>query len=125
MTTFSKAAANKIINECFNALPYISVSFSDVKSKMYNMELAAEKQHRSGRESVKGFSAVQAAKYFTVKHLIDGVEQTYTIDAILDIRTECLYAQAYAKRYNKELQEFFDYVRNSQFGEIDYADLMK
>lgn len=126
MTTLSKSAANKIISDCFYAIPdNIFHGFTSMRDKLYNMELAAEKQHRAGYDAVKGFSAAQAAKYFTVKHLIDLRHQSYSVESILDIRNECLYAQAYASRYAEELKPFFEYVKASQFGEIDYAELMK
>jgi hypothetical protein len=129
--TMSKAAANKIVKELFYALPTIHIQFSTVADKMYAMELAAEKQHRVGRESVKGFSAGNAAMYFTVKHLFDAMTaittgvSLYTVKDLLHIRNECLYAQAYAEENYTALLEWMHKVESSEFSSIDYAKMMK
>jgi hypothetical protein len=128
--TISKTQANKIINECFAKIPNdLHISWSDAKSKLFAMELDAERSHRKGgmRVSVSGFSASQAAKYFTVSHLFDAMENgsRYTVDDIIAIRNECLYAQAYANKFRQELQAWYEYVKQSGFSGVDYADMME
>lgn len=132
MKTLSKTQANKIINECFDAIPEnIWHGFSCMREKLFKMELAAEKQHRSGRDAIKGFSVNQAAKYFTVSHLFDGMvavkenKTIYTAKDILHIRNECIYAYAYALENTDKLESFYQFVLNSEFAALDYAELMK
>jgi hypothetical protein len=121
----TKTQANKIVQDLFNKIPNIYHGYRYIADKMYDMELKAEKEHRKSRDSVKGFSVGQAAKYFTVKHLIEGKTSAYNVEAILDIRHECLIAQAYATRYAAELADWFALVESSEFNKIDYSDMME
>lgn len=121
----TKTQANKIVQDLFNKIPNVWHGYRYIADKMYDMELKAEKEHRKNRDSVKGFSAGQAAKYFTVKHLIDGRKQSFKLVDILDIRHEALMGQAYATRYAAELADWFALVESSEFNEIDYSDMMK
>lgn len=121
----TKTQANKIIKDLFNAIPDIYQGFHLVRDNMERLELKAEKEHRYNRGSVKGFSANDAARYFTIQHLHDGKDNNYTIESIIDIRYEALLGCAYAKRYADKLQAWFEMVDNSQFKDIDYAELMK
>jgi dsRNA-specific ribonuclease len=57
--------------------------------------------------------------------LFDGKTDKYDIEAIIDIRYEALLGAAYAKRYAKELAQWFELVEQSQFKDIDYAEMMK
>lgn len=125
--TISKAKANKIIKDCFYAIPEIHHGWNGtVREILYKMELAAEKQHRNGR-TVSGFSAGNAAMYFTVQHLFNAVQHpsVYNVVDILHVRTECLYAQAYAIEYAEKLQSWKDYMEASEFNLVDYTDMMK
>ena len=67
-----------------------------------------------------------AAKYFVVRHLLDGWRETgrFTVDDILAIRNEVLYAQAYAKRFHAELSAWYATFA-IKFEQVDYAELMK
>jgi hypothetical protein len=122
----TKTKANNIINECFSAIPLIHINFSDIKTKLFKMCLDAEKEHRHGR-TISNFSSNQAAKYFTVKYLFDGLSdpEIYDITAIIHYRLECLYGHAYAIEYKDKLQEFKTFVESSGFSEVDYSDMMK
>jgi hypothetical protein len=121
----TKTQASKIINTLFAAIPDIYQGFGLIRDNLERLEKEAEKKHRSGRPSVDGFSVSQAAKYFTVKHLFDGKSSTYTIESMIDIRHEALLGQAYATRYRAELAQWFELVEQSNFKDVDYAELMK
>lgn len=121
----SKAQANKIINTLFAAIPDIYHGYRRMADKMFDLESSAEKQHRNSRGSVQGFSVIQAAKYFTIVHLMEGRDSTFKIVDMLDIRHEALMGQAYATRYAVELAEWFSLVASSEFAEIDYCEMMK
>ena len=89
-----------VIREAFYALPDMADGWFDVRQRLFDMNKAAEKQHRSGGSLglSNGLSIIDAAKYFVVRHLLDGWRETdrFTVDDILAIRNEVLYAQAYA-----------------------------
>lgn len=73
-----------------------------------------------------GLTVNDASKLFTVEHLLEGWQEPdkWTVDAILSIRNEVLYAQAYAKRFHKEL-EAWAAKWTEAFRSIDYAKLMR
>ena len=123
--TISRTKAVQTINRLFSAIPYLSASWSSVADKLYDMNEAAERQHRRGRGR-QPLSVPNAAKYFTVKHLLEALQNPnrYTVQDIISIRTECLYAQAYAVTYKEELSEWRKLAEDSDFADVDYADLM-
>ena len=121
----TKAQAIKIINTLFNAIPVIHQGWTTVHDRMYILELGAEKHHRKNRDNVVGFSCQNAARYFTIQHLFEGKDGSYSIDSIIDIRFEALLGQAYAQRFNKELAEWFKLVESSEWDQVDYSELMK
>lgn len=123
----TKAQANTIINTLFAAIPDFGSGFQSAKDKMYDLEKAAEKQHRYGRTNgpAASFTVGQAAKYFTIQHLFAGATASYTIEDMISIRHEALLGCAYARRYSEELKFWMEAVHGSKFAEIDYAELMK
>lgn len=123
--TMTKNQANKIVATLFRDIPDIYQGFGLMRDKLYNLELQAEKDHRSNRPSPKGFSTADAARYFTVQHLYDGATASYTIESVIDIRYEAILGVAFAKRYSEELASWMEAVRQSEFAQVDYAELMK
>lgn len=83
--------------------------FRDVAERLYQMNLDSEKQHRQHASGNEGITKVIAAKLFTVSHLLDGDADPdrFSVDDILSIRNEVLYAQAYAKRFHVALVHAF------------------
>jgi len=118
----------KTIDHAFNALPQIFHGFETVSDKLFKMNLEAERQHRRNRPTPKGFSANAAARLFTVRHLAEALEKPnrYQVDDILHIRTECLYAQAYANKYRAEILEAWGKagVKIDDVLAVDYSELM-
>jgi hypothetical protein len=118
----------KLIREAFDALPDMQDGFKDVPDYLYEMNLSSERQHRRyAPNGIKhGLSVRDAAKLFTVSHLLDGWEapNKYSIDDLPHIRLECLYAQAYAKRFHKELEKWAEKY-TEPFKEVDYAELQR
>lgn len=118
----------KLINEAFNALPDMYDGFLDVRSRLFDMNLSSEREHRKHAPSsiTHGISANIAAKLFTVQYLLNGWQDTHkwSIDDILQIRTEILYAQAYASRYYAMLADWV-HKYSEPFKNIDYVFLMK
>ena len=95
-----------LIDEAYNALPDMQDGFRDVAQLLCDMNVKVEREHRKGNPGgYPGMSVAAAARYFVIKHLLDGWREPdhYTVDDITSIRNEVLYAQAYAKRFRKEL----------------------
>jgi hypothetical protein len=118
----------KTIREAFSAIPDLQDGFKDVCEYLFDKNEQAERQHRKGAPfGLKHCLSVKdAAKLFTVSHLLDGFKQPdkWTVDAITSIRSEVLYAQAYAKRFHKEL-ETWSAEWAEKFSQVDYAELMR
>jgi len=118
----------KVIREAFSSIPDLQDGFKDVREYLFDKNEQAERQHRKGAPfGLKhGLSVKDAAKLFTVSHLLDGFKEPdkWTVDVITSIRTEVLYAQAYAKRFHKELTEWSAQWAE-KFKQVDYAELMK
>jgi hypothetical protein len=125
----------RIIREAFEALCQLNLQdgFKDVPWTLYDMNMSSEKGHRKFASGNDGLSKTYAAKLFTVEHLIQGwIEPNkFTVDDILCIRNEVLYAQAYAKRYHAELKEWAEqyrqyFARDEQGKQVvDYVQLMR
>jgi len=118
----------KTIEHAFNALPQIFHGFETVSDKLFKMNLEAERQHRRNRPTPKGFSANAAARLFTVRHLAEALEKPsrYQVDDIIYIRTECLFAQAYASKHRAEILEAWDKagVKIADVLAVDSSELM-
>lgn len=128
----NKAAQLKLIDRAFNALPQIFHHYDTIAQKLFKMNLEAERQHRrsftGGRGAPRGFSANAAARLFTVRHLAEALEKPdrYTVTDILHIRTECLYAQAYAAENRAAILEAWDAagIDRAAVLAVDYSELM-
>lgn len=129
-TAMSKPQQLQAIKQAYSDLLALNLQdgFRDVPRFMFDKNLAAERQHRKFRPDHMrcGITANDAAKLFTVQHLLEGFAEPdkYAVDAILSIRSEVLYAQAYAKRFHKELEAWA-----AKYAEpikaIDYAKMME
>lgn len=124
----SRTQQLKAIREAFSAIPELQDGFKDVREYLFDKNEHAERQHRKGAPfGIKhGLTVKDAAKLFTVSHLLDGFKEPdkWTVDAITSIRPEVLYAQAYAKRFHAELTEWVAKY-SEPFAQVDYAELMK
>ena len=123
-----KSEQVRVIRSAFDELGRLGLQdgWYDVQDRLYDMNLEAEKRHRRGQHLPSPLTIKDAARLFTVKHLLDGHAEPdkWTTDAILHIRTEVLYAQAYAKKHHKELAEWAA-KWTEPFEQVDYAELMK
>jgi len=101
--------------------------FDTVRDKLYRLELSSEKAHRKGAWacSIPGLSAAQAARLFTVRHIAEGLDKPdrWTVDDVISVCLECLWAQAYAKKYRETFSEAFG-DRLGAVLALDYAELM-
>lgn len=126
----SKTQQLKTIREAYSELTMMNLQdgFKEVAEYLFDKNLAAERQHRKGAPygMKHGITANDAAKLFTVQHLLEGWAEPdkWSVDAILSIRNEVLYAQAYAKRFHKELEQWATKWAEP-FKHVDYAKLME
>ena len=126
----SHTAQVKAIREAYSDLVGLNLQdgFRNVAEYLFDKNLVAERQHRKGAPyGIKhGLSANDAAKLFTVQHLLEGFAEPdrFSVDAILSIRSEVLYAQAYAKKFHTEL-ETWAHKWAQPFDSIDYAKLQQ
>jgi len=118
----------RTIHDAFNEIPDLQDGFHDVSRRLYDMNERSERDHRKHRPYSlprERFTVSDAAKLFTVQHLLDGwAEAKWTVNDITSIRNECLYAQAYATRFHEELRPWATKWL-PLFKDVDYAELMK
>jgi hypothetical protein len=124
----SRRSQIKLIREAYSSIPDMQDGFKDVRGFLFDLNEKAERQHRKGAPcGIKhGLNVKDAAKLFTVSHLLDGFKEPdkWTVDHIISVRPEVLYAQAYAKRFHAELTEWARKY-SERFEQVDYAKLMK
>lgn len=131
MSRNPKRAALDLIDRAFGALPYLSHSWSDVRSKLYDMNEASEKQHRKLKPAglKAGLTVAQAAKLFTVRHLAESLERPdkWSVDDVLSVRLECLYAQAYVGLYGDKIAAAWEAagIDPAELRALDYAALIE
>ena len=116
-----------LIDEAYHALPDMQDGLKDARDLLTNMNTVSERVHRKGTPGgYPGMSVASAARYFTIKYLLNGWRNPdrYTVDDITSIRNEVLYAQAYAKRFRKELNAWA-LKYNEGIEQMDYAKLVK
>ena len=135
--TMNKPQQIKAIREAYAELSLLDLQdgFREVHRYLLDKNLAAERQHRKGAPyGIRhGLGVKDAAKLFVCTHLLEGFARPdkWSADDILNIRTEVLYAQAYAKRFHDKLTawatKWSPLFLHGPTGEqpIDYAELMK
>lgn len=120
----------KTIRQAYSDLAALDLQdgFWEVEKRLLEMNTVAERRHRKGAPNgIKhGLTVKDAAKLFTVKHLLDGWENTnrFNVEDILNVRTEVLYAQAYASRHYATLSTWVK-TWAKPFEQVDYADLQQ
>jgi hypothetical protein len=119
----------KLIREAFDALPDMHDGWTDVKDRLHAMNVESERGHRRHRPAGLGrerLSVHDAARLFVVSHLLDGFKEPdrYSVDDIISIRNEVLYAQAWAKKFHKELAGWAAKYQDS-WKQVDYVELVK
>ena len=124
----SKHGQIRLIREAYAAIPDLQDGFKDVREFLFDKNETAERQHRKGAPyGIKhGLTVKDAAKLFTVSHLLDGFKEPnkWTVNEITSIRTEVLFAQAYAARFHAELTAWAQKY-TEPFASVDYSELMK
>jgi len=100
-----------------------NISWSDSLSALLGRESAAERQHRSNRPSVLGFSIETAAKLILMEQMKNGAEAENMprATAFLVFRKTAIEAQVIGYLIHRQLtKEWCEAVSS-----LDYAELMK
>jgi hypothetical protein len=119
----------KLIKTMFEKLDYSCQNrgWTNPIQTIYKMELAGEKQHRGFAPAGCGCgncTISDAAKYFTIKHILDGKESNLPASDIFHIRLECYYGEAIAKEYEKEVNSALTQEEITEFQKLDYVKLV-
>lgn len=116
-----------VVKEAFSELYELNLQdgFYDVVDRLFDMNVEAERRHRRGEHNT-GLPVKDAARLFVVKHMLGGWREPdrFSVDDILAIRNEVLYAQAYAKKHHKELTTWAQ-KWTVPFEQVNYATLMQ
>jgi hypothetical protein len=73
-TPLAKTKQVKLIREAYDSIPDLQDGFKDVREFLFDLNKQAEKRHRTGRPA-QPLTFNDAAKLFTVSHLLDGHKQ--------------------------------------------------
>jgi hypothetical protein len=117
-----------IINRAFAAMDGPQDGFSTVRDKLFAMNKESERKHRRFTVCASNLPVSAAAKLFTAQRIAQALLEPdrFTVDDVTYIRLECLYAQAYARRFRAELLAAWEAVglTPEQVLAPDYAELM-
>ena len=122
-------AQKKLISKAFNSFRRLdNITHTPYREELFRLEKNYEKRHRkfcSGRSY--GLSVSDAAKYWTVCHLLDAYDKpdTYDVSDYLDVKTSIFTAQAIALNYPDMLELAFLEFDRSEFEALDYCKLME
>lgn len=117
----------KLIGRVFASLPEMHHGFHDCDRLLLDECVAAERQHRRGRGSVRGFTPVDAGRYFAAAYLhgmVTGARKVPEVGDYLSFRHE-LYTAAAIVHENREALTAWAATVPAEFVALDYCDLMQ
>lgn len=120
----------KVINDAWWRMGILdNMTWTPYRKEIYHLEKEYERRHRNYTRPHGGMNMSQAAKYFTAKHIFDGLRmlkagKQYSIKDYLAVKKSVFYAHSVAAVYEKEIIEAFDGFDWEAFASLDYADMM-
>lgn len=125
----TRAEQLALIDRAFAALPDMDRGYIVEKERLYYMCLQSEQRHRKGRPAMSsGISSRTAARLFTVLLIARGLAKPgrYVIGDVLQVRIECLHAQALVERFADviSLAWIAAGIDRADVLKLDYAELM-
>ena len=100
--------------------------WSNPVKTMLAMNLKEEKEHRGTRSDFpKEFTANLAAKYFTLRHVFEGLTPSLKVADILHTRLSCFYGEGVAAEFGEEISGEFSSAEIEEFMKLDYAKMME
>mgnify|MGYP003144997122 FL=1 len=135
----------KIINSMYDSLQFMNnITWNKYRDDIYKYELKQEKQHRNGWCNGRyygKFTANLAAKYFTVKHIIDAITAynksiyendnslLHTVKDYQRIKTSIIMAESFVLNYPDKIETYhkqdIDNALFLEFVKLDYSELAK
>tara|TARA_Y100000114_G_C11510606_1_gene208806 strand:- start:46 stop:489 length:444 start_codon:yes stop_codon:yes gene_type:complete len=135
----------KVINSMYDSLQFMNnITWNKYRDDIYKYELKQEKQHRNGWCNGRyygKFTANLAAKYFTVKHIIDAITAynksiyendnslLHTVKDYQRIKTSIIMAESFVLNYPDKIETYhkqdIDNALFLEFVKLDYSELAK
>jgi hypothetical protein len=135
----------KVINSMYDSLQFMNnITWNKYRDDIYKYELKQEKQHRNGWCNSRyygKFTANLAAKYFTVKHMIDAITAynksiyendnslLHTVKDYQRIKTSIIMAESFVLNYPDKIETYhkqdIDNALFLEFVKLDYSELAK
>lgn len=135
----------KVINSMYDSLQFMNnITWNKYRDDIYKYELKQEKQHRNGWCNGRyygKFTANLAAKYFTVKHMIDAITAynksiyendnslLHTVKDYQCIKTSIIMAESFVLNYPDKIETYhkqdIDNALFLEFVKLDYSELAK
>ena len=135
----------KVINSMYDSLQFMNnITCNKYRDDIYKYELKQEKQHRNGWCNGRyygKFTANLAAKYFTVKHMIDAITAynksiyendnslLHTVKDYQRIKTSIIMAESFVLNYPDKIETYhkqdIDNALFLEFVKLDYSELAK
>ena len=135
----------KVINSMYDSLQFMNnITWNKYRDDIYKYELKQEKQHRNGWCNGRyygKFTANLAAKYFTVKHMIDAITAynksiyendnslLHTVKDYQCIKTSIIMAESFVLNYPDKIETYhkqdIDNALFLEFVKLDYSELTK
>lgn len=96
--------------------------------KLTDMKKTAEKEYQKtifgGGKCVLGVH--RSAQLLAILHVFDGLNSDHKVNDMFHIQLECLYGQALANKYRKEIEEEFTQEEINWYLEnINYAEMQE
>ena len=133
----------KIINTMYDSLQFMNnITWNKYRDNIYKYELKQEKQHRNGWCNGRyygKFTANLAAKYFTVKHMIDAItaynksiyendnSSLHTVKDYQHIKTSIIMSESFVLNYPEKIETYHKQDLDSalflEFVKLDYSEL--
>jgi hypothetical protein len=122
-------AQKKLISKAFNSFRSLdNITHTPYREELFRLEKDYEKRHRKTFfDRSYGLSVSDAAKYFTVCHLLEAYDKPdrYDVSDYLDVKKSIFAAQSIALNYPDILELAFLEFDRSEFEALDYCKLME
>jgi|TARA_B100001094_G_scaffold7224_2_gene6480 hypothetical protein len=119
-------AQKKNILDAYNAFRNLdNLTHKPYRQEIFDLEKNYEKMHRKFCGGRQGLSVTVAAKYWTVRHLLDAFRNpgAYTVKDCLHVKKSIIYAQSVALNYRKPFFKALDEFCVSMFDDLDYCEM--
>lgn len=118
----------KIIADGYGRLYGLNfVRWEHYRESLFKIERDYEKRHRRSQYGrAHGMTINDAAKYYTVKHILDALEKPdlFTVADTLHVKASAIMAQALVAEYKDRIVEMMAGFDTEAFAALDYAEMV-